>query len=226
MTALRHPARAPFGLKLTASASAFGALALAGCQAGADARDDAGLINAQLLKLLTSDGRSICVDGKTVGEPLAIFRTMLPAPDPARRPLGWHVPSPLDIGPSLRVGRLANQELRGERIVLPEREQTKDFLPAVEQVQLNGLAREASVMTPDSGVGVENTPEAPRAAVRWWPLNRLRSGCGPIYTVSKPVTFRGHGFVTVTAGHRGTTYVFRKTGDAWAPYAKWSTWLY
>lgn len=197
---------------------------LAACQ-GAGAEDDTQRINRTLLRLLTSDGRRICVDGKTYGEPLAIFRTMLPAPDPARRPLGWHLPTPLEAGPSLKVGRLADQELRGERIVLPERPQTRDFLPAVEQVRLDGLAREAALSDTES-VPVRAAPDAPRATVRWWPLNRLDRGCGPVYTLSKPVLFRDAAFVTVTAGHRGSTYALQKADRDWSPVARWSTWLY
>lgn len=207
--------RAPLALAIAA---------LGGC-ASAPA-DDAERINALLLQVLTSRGERICVDSKTYGEPLAVFRAMLPAPDPARRPLGWHPPGPLREGPSLTGRQLAAQELRGERIVLPERAQTKDQLPAVEQVQLNGAAREASLMAPQTGVGLRASPAAPRATVRWWPLNRLDRSCGPVHTVSKPVVFRDLAFVSVTAGHQGTTYAFREVGPAWRPIAKWSTWLY
>lgn len=217
----------PPGRKAAALAPALAALlALPGCGSGPAGGDDAARINQALLRTLTSGGERICVDGKAYGEPLAIFRTMLPAPDPARRPLGWHPPSPLREGPSLTGRQLADAEFRGERIVLPERAQGKDKLPQIQQVQLNGIAKEASLMRPLQDVGLDRSPAAPLAKVRWWVLNRLDRSCGPVHTVSKPVIYRDMAFVSVTAGHQGTTYAFRNAASAWTPVAKWSTWLY
>lgn len=199
--------------------------ALAGCGAP-EPQDDARRISDSLLRLLTSDGRRICVDGRTYGEPLAIFRTMLPAPDPAKRPLGWFPPRPLETGVSLKAGQLADVELGGEQVVLPEREQPRDRLPVVQQVQLNSLAADGALMEPHTSARLTPSPAAPRARVRWWPLNRFDGKCGPVYTFSKPLVFRGSAFVTVTAGHRGSTYAFGRRGGDWTPIAKWSTWLY
>ncbi|WP_375401956.1 hypothetical protein [uncultured Sphingomonas sp.] len=202
------------------------ATGLASCSVAPGPRDDVQRINDSLLALLTSDGRRICVDAKTYGEPLGIFRTMLPAPDPAKRPLGWFPPRPLEFGPSLGARQLVDVELRGERVVLPERSQPRDRLPVTRQVQLNSLAADGALMTPHGSTSFRSNPAAPRATVRWWPLNRFDSKCGPVYTFSKPVVFRGAAFVTVTAGHRGSTYAFSESGAGWAPVAKWSTWLY
>jgi hypothetical protein len=196
---------------------------LGACNARADS--DTSQISDLLLKLLTSQGKAICVDGSTFGEPLAAFRSMLPAPDPARRPLFWSSPAALEDGRALSSRELINDEFTDEQIVLPERLRQRAALPATEQLQLNALAREASIMSSDS-VTLSNSAGAPLAQVRWWLLNRVSSSCGPNYTISKLVILHDTAFLSVTAGHRGTTYAFQKKGPTWAPIAQWGTWLY
>lgn len=198
---------------------------LGGCS-GWHADTDERRINTLLLQVLTSDGKGICVDSGTYGEPLAIFRAMLPAPEPARRPLAWSKPAPLTPGRNLTGQELVGSELKGQQVVLPERPSGKDRLSVIEQIQLNDWARQASFASTYPAVSLADTPEAPRARVRWWGWNRLDSSCRPIYTVSKPVIFQNMAFVSVTAAHQGSTYAFRKAGAAWAPHAKWSNWLY
>lgn len=189
------------------------------------ATDDERQVNVLLLKVLTSGGKPICVNSTTYGEPLAIFRTMLPAPVPARRPLGWSSPAPLYEGRYLTGQELVGSELNGDRIVLPEHAVPKDRLSVIEQIQLNDWAKQASFAATYPAVSLTSTPEAPLARVRWWLWNRLDTSCRPIYTVSKPVIFRNMAFVSVTAAHQGSTWAFRKDGNAWAAYAKWSNWL-
>ncbi len=205
---------------------AVAACATAGCGAVDGTSTDEQQVNAQLLKVLTTPGKRICVDRGTYGEPLAIFRTMLPAPDPARRPLYWTPPGPLQDGRVLSRSELVGLELGDKRVRLPEHAQDPNRLPFITQTQLNALAREASLITADSDVRLRETPLAPRATVRWWVRNRLDSSCDPIYTVSKPVFLHDVAFLSVTAGHQGSTYAFHRKAGQWAAVAKWSTWLY
>ncbi|WP_375396518.1 hypothetical protein [uncultured Sphingomonas sp.] len=204
----------------------FAAGASGGCQADSRPRGDAAFINESLLKVLTANGKRICVDRGTHGEPLAVFRAMLPAPDPVRRTLSWSAPTPLEDGRAITNRELFDIELGDGQVVLREPTQNGARLPFTAQLQLNALAREGSYQLSDSGPSVANSPAAPLAQVRWWLSNRFDSSCGEVYTFSKPIVMRDMGFVSVTAGHRGTTYAFRKDNNAWAPLAKWSTWLY
>ncbi|WP_425228634.1 hypothetical protein [Sphingomonas sp.] len=198
---------------------------LGGCS-GWHGTADERQINTLLLKVLTADGRNICVDSGARGEPLAIYRDMLPAPEPARRPLGWTAPRPLDPGRNLSGRDLIGSELQGEHVVLPERPSLQGQLSVVDQGQLNGYANRASLLETSRPVRLAETADAPHARVRWWGWNRLTSSCHPVYTVSRTIIVDNVAFVSVTAAHQGSTYAFRRTGTAWAPYAKWSTWLY
>lgn len=199
---------------------------IGGCQADAGERDDNRQISAGLFRVLTSQGKAICVDAATHGEPLAIFRSMIPAPDPARRPLIWSRPAPLENGRTLTGRELVDDEFGDGRLVLPERTSASGVLSVTAQVQLNALARTASMMSSDSSARLNPAPDAPLAKVRWWIRNRFDANCGPPYTVSKPIIMRDVAFVSVTAGHRGSTYAFHKVKAVWQPVAKWSTWLY
>jgi hypothetical protein len=201
-------------------------LCLAGCTS-ADRIDNPQRINEALLRTLTADGQRICVDSGTFGEPLAVFRTMLPAPPAVRRLLFWSPPAPLRPGRLLSGHELVRDELSDGRSILPERRQDTQKLPLPAQLQLNALARNALLVTPEAGVWLHDTPSAPLAQVRWWPLNRLDASCDGTFTFSKPLIKNDMAFVTVTAAHQGSTYALRRNNAGqWESLAKWSNWLY
>lgn len=213
--------RVSIARSLAAGTLAFG---LTAC--GSSGTTDERQVVESLLGVLTAGDTAICVDGRTRGEPLAVYRSMLPAPDPARRPLYWVPPAPLQTGRVLSNRELVDTEFRDGQALLPEHAQSKDRLPYTVQRQLDGVAREASVIQPDGVMTLSPNARVPLARVRWWVRNRFDKGCDPVYTLSHPIIVRNQAFVTVTAGHHGSTYAFRKTGPGWAPVAKWSTWLY
>jgi hypothetical protein len=199
---------------------------LTSCGVSSPLHTDAEQVTQSLLKTLTADGATICVDSTTQGEPLAIFRTMLTAPDPARRPLAWHEPGPLNAGKEVTGRQLVASEFRGEHIELPEYGTAENVLPPLLQLRLNALARAVSFIPSDAPTSVKASGDVPKARVRWWVSNRLDRSCGPIYTLSKPIVVRDVAFVSVMAGHEGTIYALRKTNKTWAPLAKWTNWLY
>lgn len=200
-------------------------MSLAACNADAGV-NEARQLNDALLELLTSQGRTICVDSTPYGEPLAAFRSMQPAPEPARRPLFWRTPVPLEPGRNLTNRELVDIEFRDDQTVLPEQSGAGRALPVIAQLQLNAIAREASVMMSGSDATIAGSPAAPRAKVRWWLRNRFDSTCTAPYTVSKPILLHGIGLVSVTAAHHGSTYAFKRVNSGWMPVAKWATWLY
>jgi hypothetical protein len=213
-------------IEITRAASIAGMLLLTSCGASLPAQGDAEQVSHALLKTLTSNGETICVDSTTQGEPLAIFRTMLTAPDPARRPLAWHEPGPLRTGRDVTNRQLVAAEFRGEHVELPEYGAAENVLPVLLQLHLNALAREVAFIPSDAPTSLKGGADVPRARVRWWIFNRFDRSCGPIYTLSKPIVIRDAAFISVMAGHEGSTYALRKVDKVWAPMAKWTNWLY
>lgn len=199
-------------------------IVLAGC--ASPQNDDRHRIAAAVLAQLTSNGRPICVDSRTRGEPLSVFRTMIVAPNPARRPLAWRAPSVL-LAPRVVRGPAPDpRRVTDTRTQLAIAEATEATLPAVEQVRLNGLAREAMVMKSGGEIDLAATLQAPRARVRWAPINRFDPNCDEPHSLTRPVINRSTAFVTVVAAHQGTTYAVERRGNGWVPTAQWSTWLY
>ncbi len=213
-------AHVAFGLVVCA------ALLLSACGA-APADDDSSRIVASVLKQLTAaTPQAICVDGRTEGEPLAIFRTMIVAPDPSRRALVWRAPGSLLPNRVVADKALGEGNLSDSRTRIPLADPATAALPMVDQVRLNEVAREAMIAVAAPQGPISDSMEAPLARVRWWPLNRIGGGCREIYVVSRPVIIRGMAFVSVTAGHQGTTYALENRQQSWVPVAQWANWIY
>lgn len=200
------------------------ATVLGGCSAAPD--NEPNRIIAPVLAQLTAGQRPICVDSRTRGEPLAIFRTMIVAPAPSRRSLGWHKPGVLLPERTIGARALVENELSDSRTRLPLAETDVPFLSMVDQLRFNGLAREAMSAGSMASTNIRAVPQAPLALVRWWPRNRFDASCGETYTISKPVVIRNFAFVSVTAGHQGTTYALESNAGRWTPVAQWANWLY
>jgi len=183
-------------------------------------------IIASVLKQLTSENRAICVDARTRGEPLAIFRTMIVAPDQARRPLAWRVPGTLLSPRIISAKRVASNEFSDSRTRLPLAESSTPGLPMVDQIRLNGLAREAMVFDSAEQLPIASPPSAPLAQVRWWPQNRLDSSCNAVHVLTRPVEIRDTAFVAATAGHQGTIFALEQRGAEWVVVAQWANWIY
>lgn len=206
-----------------------GLLALTGCGA-AEKRplNDSEQMVQSVLGLLASDGKGVCTDDRTEGQALAIFREMTFAPRPSREELRWHAPLPLRPPVNVTGSQLRESELEREQLTIREPDVRKDALPSVDQMRLTGAARYQG-----KGVGVVEesvairTSWAPQGvASRWWPLNRVRRDCWPLFLISDPIRTRDTGFITVRTEHWGTLYALQKTGTQWRVVAEWSRWLY
>ena len=207
--------------------AAGGTAALAGCGESSKAPTDAtAQVMQSLVSLLTADGKAACIDSRTRGEPLAIFRTMMAAPDAARRPLSWFAPQPLRPTGMPSRRQMFDDQINAERFVLTTPQQSSRPLPVLLQGQLDAAARQLSLYGDQDRVSIAAPQAAPHATVRWWIRNRFDRGCTPVYTASNPVVANNIAFVSVTAGHWGTTYAFRKHASAWSPVGQWTNWMY
>lgn len=193
---------------------------------GCSRSDSTGTVMGAVLKTLTADGKSVCIDRATSGEPLAIFRTMASAPDPARRPLAWFPPNPLRSDQNLSVGRLVDDEFTDQRTVLARPKVGRQPLPLTEQRRLDAAATKLSYAQVDRDAVVTDAASVPKAHARWWVLNRLDSSCTTVYTASPPVIVGDMAFVSVLGNHWGTTYAVEKRAGVWSTTAQWSNWLY
>ena len=205
-----------------------GCLALGGCAAAQRPLEDRELIARAVLALLASTGQAVCIDDRTNGEPLAVFREMSKAPRPARSELRWHTPLPLRPEAEVTLQDLKRAELDHQSFAINEPGPRRDALPGLDQMRLDGSAQRLSqpVGTVNERVSIRGswTPRGVKA--RWWPLNRVRRDCRPLFEISDPVRDRERAFVTVRSEHWGTVYALERRGTDWSVIAEWSRWLY
>lgn len=206
---------------------ACAALSVAGCAAqGGEPLDDGSQVVGAVMATLASDGKPICADKQTRGQPLAIYRTMTYAPPAARRPLAWHAPGPLRPPRPLSRRDLYEDQIGGRRVYLREPGSGMVALPAEDQRRFDSAARAMSVSDFEPPKDVAHAYDGPGLTARWWLFNRFRRDCSPTYTLTSPVIRDDIAFMSVTAGHWGTTYAVVKQGNEWRTAAQWSNWLY
>ncbi len=202
-------------------------LCFSGCTASSKpSGDDPDLVIRALAKTLTADKQPVCLDGTTRGDSLAVYRAMRVAPVPSRRPLLWHQPQPLRPPASPTGRQVFNEELGSDQILISRPRQAGAPLPFVVQRQLNFAANQLSLVKDASARTIASMPDAPLARPHWWILNRLSANCSPVFTVTNPVVAKNVAFVSVKAGHWGTTYAFTKQGGGWKTVGQWTNWLY
>lgn len=200
---------------------------LVGCSApNAPANSDTSQVLHALSATLTADNKPVCIDGATSGDSLAVFRAMISAPPASRQPLAWHQPQPLRPPTSPSGWRVFNDEIRDDRILIPRPQQMGGPLPFLLQRQLDFAANKLSLVQGSEAFAISKWAGAPLARPRWWIANRLSPDCSPVFTIMNPVVAKNLAFVSVKAGHWGTTYAFAKQGARWKVIGQWTNWLY
>jgi hypothetical protein len=201
-------------------------VALTGCTA--PALDDRGKIVRATLRVLAEDravaAAPLCVDDRTRGEPLAIFRTMRARGND--HDLRWRHPAPLHASQHVSNRALFEDAIGRNRLRIAEPRSTEAVLPAADQRRLDGVATNLAIAGPSEAITIGSTAAAPGIAPRWWLINRARGDCARTYVLSRVVDNGRTGFVTVTADHWGTTYAVEREGADWRVVAKWNSWLY
>ena len=202
-------------------------ISLGGCTADEPKDDqDAVQVLHVLAATLTADGKTICIDNRTQGDSLAVFRTMRAAPAPSRQPLTWRQPQPLRPPEPPSGRQIFDEELRSDQILLPSPQQTGAPLPFILQRQLDFAANQLSLIQGSKAQSIGQWAGAPLARSKWWILNRLSPNCSPVYTFTNPIVAKNVAFVSVKVGHWGTTYAFVKQGTQWKTLGQWANWIY
>lgn len=201
------------------------ALLLPGCTA-APIDDDGRIVRATLA--LLASGRTgdepLCVDDRTRGEPLAIFRTM--RAQTAEGDRHWRHAAPLRALGRVSGRALFDDAIGRNRLRIAEPQSIAAALPATDQRRLDAAATSLALVGDSSAVTIGVAEAPPGVSARWWALNRFRTGCARHYLLSRVVRSGDTGFVTVTADHWGTTYAVERAGETWRVTAQWNSWLY
>lgn len=184
-------------------------------------------ITRTVLELLASKGNRICLGDQTRENALITYREMIQAPLASRAQLRWYPATPLWPETEVQPGAIRKAELGKSPFTIVEPEPRTDALDGLQQMALDSAARALSSQTIDTQSVPVRAAWVPRNVfARWWPLNRWRKDCKPLFEVSNPTRARTVAFVTVRAEHWGTTYALRKIDGKWQPHAEWSRWLY
>ncbi|CAN5288492.1 hypothetical protein BH11PSE5_BH11PSE5_10780 [soil metagenome] len=214
----RHYSRPALGIVVLAC--------LASCSApSATPQGDGAKLVFATLQLLTADGSQICVDSGTTGQPLSVYRTMASNPPGGIKPI-WFVPATLKPPPELSNADLYRGAQAEGPAHIDQPGNATAVLPSKAQAELDRAAWILSQRDPDPSVTIPGTWGLNGVQSRWWLRNRVSRRCAPNYKLSNPVTVNNIGFISVTAGHWGTTYAFTRKDKDWVVRAQWSNWLY
>lgn len=205
---------------------AFGALTLSAC-APRPLDDDGRIVRATLALLAT--GRdpaapALCIDNRTRGEPLAIFRTMRAAS--IDHDLRWRQPAPLHAIPRVSGRALFEDAIGKNALRIQEPPSNGAVLPAADQRRLDTAATTLAILGESNSVTFGDNAAVAGVAPRWWLLNRLHAACERTYVLSRIVRNVDTAFVTVSADHWATTYAVGRAGADWRVTAQWDSWLY
>lgn len=203
-------------------------LILSACSSAAREPTEGEKIVSSVLGFLSSRGQTLCLDDETQDKSLAVFKEMALAPRPSREQLHWFTPSPLVPDEGNRVQNLAIRRINDAPKPLVEPGHQIDQLAPLMAYTINSEAKRFALGPGAREESVKITkPLLPNNAVaRWWPINRFKKDCSPLFVISHPIYARNLAFVTVRADHWGTTYALQREGKAWLPIGEWSRWLY
>ncbi|HVF95533.1 MAG TPA: hypothetical protein VM900_14575 [Sphingomonas sp.] len=192
------------------------------------ALDDDGRIVRATLRVLVRDrpatAPALCIDNRTRGEPLAIFRTMRASGN--EHELRWRHPAALHAATPVTQRALFEDAIGRNRLRIVEPQSTGATLSAADQRKFDTAATALAIMGKSDSVALDTGMAVPGASPRWWLLNRIHTGCDRVHVLSKIVRDAQIGFVTVSADHWGTTYAVERNGADWRVTAQWNSWLY
>lgn len=201
-------------------------LSLAGCT-GTDKSpvdSDEKLIQAALT-MLDGQGEPLCVDAKTVGHPLSVFRASASNASRTVAPRTWFAPARFSPPRGLSTTDIYRGGQADDTVHLDQPTNTGPELGERDRLMLDRAASSLSMNEANRSITIWPSWQAGMKA-RWWLRNRVSRHCTPNYHLSNPVRSNDIGFVTITANHWGTTYAFKRKGADWVVTAQLSNWLY
>lgn len=187
-------------------------------------------IVAAVTRLIAAPAALTCVDRRTGGNALEIWRDARLVVLASGRRLGWSVPQPLR--PPMSVER-GVETADGRRMRVAEPLSRAPALPRAVEQRVEVAARRLVLADPDGPVTI---PSGPGISSRWWVMHRLRRECPYAFHLSNPAWSGPIGagaakpgtiaFVAVDANHWATIYALERRVSGWYPLARWTPWMY
>lgn len=214
-------------MRRTAAAMAVlgGALALAGC--GPRPLDADEQVARAVLGVLVADGKPVCVQRITYGDPLTVYRSARRGELQRFYPMDWYPPVPFRPPLMPTQAELRRAVAEGRDAELPDAPVRLDALPRDQRSQIDAVAfalSSSAVPTHSTLVRTAWTP--PRAHPRWWPGKDAALGCEANYVLSSVKRSDHAAFMAVRVDHWATLYALAPAGSDWKVVAQWANWLY
>lgn len=210
----------------------LGLFALAGCGKGPapDQLDSDKQIVYQVLKVLASDGKPVCVSRWTFGSPLSQFRVAKRGQLERYYVLDWMTPGPWRPPemPTQKELREAVRAGRNAHIPEPSAEPfVAQALPQKKREILDGIGFAiAPPETPLYWVFMHQGWMPKGVTARWWMGRDDKLGCDANYVLSGIKRTQHAAFVAVRVHHWGTLYALAGGDDHWHVVGQWGPWLY
>lgn len=205
------------------------ALALAGCGKvpAVDKLDTDQQIVREVLKVLASDGKPVCVSRWTFGSPLSQFRVAKRGQLQRYYVLDWGTPG------AWRPPRMpTQQELRdavrqGRNAHIPEPSPYIEELSQKKRTILDGLAFAIAPPAVTLHTAFMRQGWMPKGVTaRWWMGRDDKLGCDANYVLSGIKRTDHAAFVAVRVHHWGTLYGLVGGDRNWHVVGQWGPWLY
>ena len=213
-------------MKLRIAFAAMSLSALCACQGHSQPQTSDERVVSATLKLLASDGKPVCVDNATSGQPLGVFRTTIRNRPAGLEPPSWFAPAALRPPAALSSFELLRGAQVDSNVHITQPANSSSAMAAPLQDALNRSAWQLSTENASKEVSNINAWGIKGVALHSWIINRLSPRCEPNYRLSNPVSNQNVSFITVIADHWATIYAFNRRGIDWVPIAQWSNWIY
>ena len=204
-------------------------LTLAGCGGdGADRLAPDERIARAVLGVLASDGKPVCVQRITYGNPLTVYRSARRGELQRFYPLDWYPAQPFRP-PSMPTQQQLRAAVEAKRDAdLPDAPVRLDALPREQRSVIDSIAFAMSTSAvPTHSILVRQGWVPANVFPRWWPAKDRQNGCEANYVLSSIKRTDKAAFVAVRVDHWATLYALAPLpGGNWRVVAQWANWLY
>lgn len=198
---------------------------LGSCRQGPPAvLDDRAAIVRAVLSTLASDGKPLCIDNRTSGSALAIWRYAEAVPAVSDTSRGWSRPQPFRPPVQADATLTPDRTVRGR---LKRQMTAYAPLDRTEAATLTAIGHQLSLGAGDRDPVLIEQQWVPQGVTpRWWLMNRLFGQCPYAFTLSNPAQSRHVAFVLVQASHWASIYAVSNDKNQWHTVAHWTPWMY